>query len=75
LISKFATSVPRNDANFGIGALARILCTLSQAATRMTERLTSGNHGGSLRGVADPMQRDSHFHSAASRSAPPQLDP
>jgi hypothetical protein len=41
----------------------------------MNWRLTSGNHVGPLGGVAVPMQGESRFHSAAFRSAPPQLDP
>jgi hypothetical protein len=67
--------VPRNDANFGIGTLARIVCTFSAAGDMMNWRLTSGNRIGPLRGVAGPMQGEPRFHSAASRSAPPQLDP
>jgi hypothetical protein len=41
----------------------------------MNWRLTSGNRVGLLRGVAAPIKGEPRFHSAASRSAPPQLDP
>ena len=46
----------------------------------MNWRLTSGNdeltvNVGPLRGVAVLMHSESHRHSAASLSAPPQLDP
>jgi hypothetical protein len=54
---------------------AGLCARFSPGGDMMNWRLTSGNHVGSLQCVAVPIQDESRVHSAASRSAPPQLDP